>query len=156
MVSREACFGIRFSAELPGWGRKGSAQYCIGQHLQARRDLECIAVHTVGAARAARVNLLLVVMLGTLETSKTLFYATLGMFLASALSTLLASQFLCAHLPVLKFGGKKAHRPYSLCLKKEHKEYEKAAISRAQRSKFANKTMWEKCVSTGFKCVISV
>jgi hypothetical protein len=54
-------------------------------------------------------------MLGTLETSKTLFYATLGMLLAPALSTLFASQFLCAHLPVLKSGGKRAHRPYSLC-----------------------------------------
>ena len=47
------------------------------------------------------------------------------MLLAPAVSTLFASQFLCAHLPVLKFGGKRAHRPYSLCLKKQHKEYEK-------------------------------
>jgi hypothetical protein len=33
----------------------------------------------------------------------------------SSIIHLFASQFLCAHLPVLKFGGKKAHRPYSLC-----------------------------------------
>lgn len=72
MVPRETCVGIRFSAELPGRGREGAAQHCGGQHLQTCRDLECTAVHTSGAAWAARVNLLLVVMLGTPDTSNPL------------------------------------------------------------------------------------